>query len=246
MPRYKLTLEYDGAGLAGFQRQKGQPTVQEHLEDAIENFCGERVEVFCAGRTDAGVHARGQVVHADLPREDDLFKVQRGISQLLFPLPIVVTHAEKVSEEFHARFSATGRRYLYRIINRSARLGLDAGRAWQVPEPLDVSAMRRAAKLLLGTHDFTSFRDSQCQAKSPLKTLDRLEIEQEGEEILVHAAARSFLHHQVRIMVGTLRLVGNGKWTEKDIERALGAKDRSAAGPTAPPDGLYLMEVMYE
>lgn len=246
MPRYKLTIEYEGTGFCGFQRQKDQPSVQEELETAIQKFCGAMVEVICAGRTDAGVHARGQVVHIDLPMATDTYKIQQGVSQHLLPLPIVVLKAEEVTEDFHARFSATGRRYLYRIANRSARLGLDAGRAWQVPETLDVPAMQSAAKMLLGTHDFTSFRDSQCQAKSPVKTLDRLEIEPQGDMLLIHAEARSFLHHQVRILVGTLRYIGNGKWNETTLQQALAAKDRRAGGPTAPPDGLYLMEVRYE
>ena len=238
MPRYKLTIEYDGTPFSGWQKQKEQPSVQEHLEDAIEKYCGQRLDTVSAGRTDTGVHARGQVVHVDLPKEYAPFSVQQGIGQHLLPLPITVTHAELVDENFNARFSAIGRKYLYRIINRSARLALDTNRAWQVPELLNVEAMQEAANLLLGTHDFTSFRDSQCQARSPVKTLDVLTVEQHGRELHIRAEARSFLHHQVRILVGTLRLVGNGKWSKDDVLQALKAKDRRAGGPTAPPNGF--------
>ena len=219
--------------------------MQEHLEDAIEKYCGQRMDTVSAGRTDTGVHARGQVAHVDLPEPRDPFSIQQGLGQHLLPLPIVITHVERVADDFNARFDAVKRRYLYRIINRSARLGLDAGRAWQVPEALDINAMQEAANLLLGTHDFTSFRDSQCQAISPVKTLDTLRVEQHGREIHIHAEARSFLHHQVRILVGTLRMVGNGKWNNDDVLAALAAKNRCAGGPTAPPDGLYFMEVLY-
>jgi tRNA pseudouridine38-40 synthase len=260
MPRYKLTLEYDGSGYSGWQKQSGQTGVQEAMEDAVERFCGERTEVVGAGRTDAGVHATAQVAHVDLPRAYDPFRVQNGINFYLFDpsgkaepdaedVPpvnrIAVLNVEEVSQEFHARFSATKRHYRYHIINRRPRLAIEAGRAWRVIDPLDTNAMREAAKHLLGTHDFSSFRDTKCQAKSPIKTLERLEIVQNDENIFVEVSARSFLHHQVRIMVGTLSLVGRGKWKADDVKRALEAKDRTKGGLTAPADGLYLVGVDY-
>lgn len=245
MLRYKLTIEYDGAGLCGWQRQEGQPSVQAHLESAVAKFCGERAEVVGAGRTDAGVHALAQVAHMDLQKEQDPLTVQNALNFHLLPERIAVLKAEIVPPDFHARFSAKGRHYLYRIINRRPRLALDAGRTWHIAEPLDGKAMHAAAQLLLGKHDFTSFRDSQCQAQSPIKTLDKLDVERMGDEIRIHASARSFLHHQVRNMVGTLRLVGNGKWMPEDIARALAVQDRRAAGPTAPAEGLYLARVDY-
>lgn len=250
MPRYKLTIEYDGSPYVGWQKQDGMVSVQSAIEDALEKFCGERVDVAGAGRTDAGVHAVAQTAHIDLPRETDPFKVMQGINYYLFTEEgannrIAITHAEPVADDFHARFSATKRHYIYRIINRRARLGLDAGRAWHVVEPLDIPAMQEAAKVLLGHHDFSSFRDTECQAKSPMKTLEQLDIIDLGSEIRVNTSARSFLHHQVRIMVGTLALVGKGKWTAADVQKSLEAKDRTKAGPTAPADGLYLVKVDY-
>ncbi len=247
--RYKLTLEYDGSAYQGWQCQAHGPSIQEAIEDALERFCGVRAEVVGAGRTDAGVHAKGQVAHVDLPREHDPYRVMMGVNfHLHTALPrhvVSITHAEAVEDNFHARFSATGRTYLYRILNRRAPPALEAGRVWHVVEPLDADAMRNAAGLLIGQHDFTSFRDSQCQAKSAAKTLRRLDVQRNGDEIHLHVEARSFLHHQVRIMAGSLKLVGNGKWRPEHIAQALAARDRKAAGPTAPPQGLYLVRVEY-
>lgn len=256
MPRYRLTIEYDGTGLNGWQKQPDRPSVQERIETALRKFCGEQVEVVGAGRTDAGVHASAQVAHIDLPNDVDPFKVMQGINYYLF-VPegketaddadnrIAITRAETVPDDFHARFSAVRRHYLYRIINRRARLGLERGRAWHVVEELNIAAMQEAAKHLLGKHDFTSFRDSECQAKSPEKTLDHLQITHNGDQIWITTNARSFLHHQVRIMVGTLVQVGKGRWQPYDVLAALRARDRAKAGPTAPPEGLYLVKVDY-
>jgi tRNA pseudouridine38-40 synthase len=243
--RYKLTLEYDGGGFVGWQRQANGLSVQQALEEAVERFCGETVASVAAGRTDAGVHATGQVAQIDLTREVAPGTLRDALNFHLKPLPVSVLSAERAPEGFHARFSAVQRRYLYRIVNRRAPLALDAGRAWRVPQPLDAEKMHRAAQALVGRHDFTSFRASLCQAASPVKTLDLLEVARCGEEITIRAEARSFLHHQVRNMVGSLRLVGEGRWSEADIARALEARDRSAAGPTAPAHGLYLIEVRY-
>lgn len=256
MPRYKLTIEYDGTGLNGWQKQPDRPSVQQSIETALQKFCGEAVEVVGAGRTDAGVHATAQIAHLDLANDTDPFRVMQGINYYLF-LPdgkdtaedannrIAILNAEKVADDFHARFSATRRHYLYRIINRRARLGLEHGRAWHVVEDLDIPAMQEAAKHLLGKHDFTSFRDTACQSKSPEKTLDHLQIAKNGDQIWITANARSFLHHQMRIMVGTLALVGKGKWQPYDVLSALRARNRAKAGPTAPPEGLYLVGVDY-
>ena len=245
MTRYKLTLEYDGGGFVGWQRQDNGPSVQEALENAVKAFCGETVTSFAAGRTDAGVHALGQVVHIDLAKETTAETVRDALNFHLKPAPIAVLKAEAVGEDFHARFSAKARLYRYRIVNRRPPLALERGRAWLVGGELDAAAMHDAALALVGPHDFTSFRATLCQAKSPLKTLDVLEVRRAGEEILVSARAQSFLHHQVRNMVGTLKLVGEGKWTKADMAAALAARNRSAAGPTAPPEGLYLTEVWY-
>lgn len=257
MPRYKLTIEYDGTHLSGWQRQPDRPSVQESIEKALLKFCGQHVDVVGAGRTDAGVHATAQLAHIELAKETDPFKIMQGINYYLFvpdeadpgnnpqPNRIAVLNIEKAADDFHARFSATRRHYLYRIINRRARLGLEHGRAWQIVEPLDIAAMQQAAKHLIGHHDFTSFRDTACQSKSPEKTLEHLQITQNGDQVWITANARSFLHHQVRIMVGTLVLVGKGKWHPADVKKALEAKDRKAAGPTAPPEGLYLVGVDY-
>ena len=245
MTRYKLTLEYDGRGFVGWQRQDNGPSVQAALETAVKRFCGEAVSVEAAGRTDSGVHALGQVAHVDLDKAADGDTLRDALNFHLKPAAVAVLSAEAVAPDFHARFSATERRYRYRIVNRRARLTLDQGRAWFVPVALDAGAMGDAAKALVGRHDFTSFRATECQAKSPVKTLDALEVSREGEEIRIEARARSFLHHQVRNMVGTLKLVGEGKWTRDDVARALAARDRKAAGPTAPADGLYLVAVRY-
>ena len=245
MTRYKLVVEYDGAELCGWQRQRNGPSVQEALEKAVHAFCGETVTVAGAGRTDAGVHATGQVAHVDIARETDAGTVRDALNAHLRPLPITVLDARAVAVDFHARLSARERVYLYRIVNRRPPLALDRGQAWHVKVPLDAAAMHEAAQILVGKHDFTSFRASLCQARSPVKTLTQLDVERHGEEILIHARARSFLHHQVRNMVGTLKQVGEGKWTAADVARALAARDRSKAGPTAPPDGLCLTAVRY-
>ncbi|MBM3533651.1 MAG: tRNA pseudouridine(38-40) synthase TruA [Alphaproteobacteria bacterium] len=246
MPRYRLTLEYDGTGLAGWQRQENAASVQELLEAAFHKYCQEQVTAVAAGRTDAGVHALAQVAHVDLARPRDPEEIRDAVNFHLKPAKVAVLEAAEAPADFHARFSATGRRYLYRIVNRRAPLALDRDRAWQVGRPLDAEAMHRAAQVLVGSHDFSSFRDAQCQAKSPVKTLDRLDVMRATEEISIRAEARSFLHHQVRNMVGTLKLVGEGKWTEADVATALAARDRSAAGPTAPAEGLYLTGVSYD
>lgn len=244
--RYRLTLEYDGRGLVGWQRQANGPSVQQALEEAVHAFTGETVRVSGAGRTDAGVHALGQVAHLDLTRVWPAETVRNALNHHLKPAAIAVLEATAADADFDARFSATGRAYLYRIINRPAPLALERGRAWGVARPLDSLAMHEAAQSLVGHHDFTSFRAAECQAASPVKTLDRLAVERRGEEIRVAAEARSFLHHQVRNIVGTLKLVGEGRWSQADVARALAARDRSAAGPTAPPDGLYLTAVRYD
>ncbi len=245
MSRWKLTLEYDGGGFVGWQRQDNGPSIQQALEEAVAKFCGETVTAQGAGRTDAGVHAIGQVAHLDIARETTAETVRDALNFHLKPAPIAVLSVAAVGEDFHARFSATGRSYLYRIVNRRAPLALERGRAWLVGGTLDAAAMHEAAQALIGHHDFTSFRAALCQAASPVKTLDRLDVMRHGPEITVIAEARSFLHHQVRNMVGTLKLVGEGKWRAGDVSRALAARDRAAAGPTAPPDGLYLTGVRY-
>jgi tRNA pseudouridine38-40 synthase len=245
MPRFKLTLEYDGAPFAGWQAQAGGLTVQAVLTAAVEAFSGDKSFVQGAGRTDAGVHARGQVAHVDLSREWDADTVRDALNAHLRPHPIAVLAAERAAEDFDARRSAIRRHYLYRIVNRRPDLTLDVGRAWRVPRPLDEAAMHAAAQRLVGRHDFTTFRSSECQAKSPIKTLDALTVAREGEEVTISASARSFLHNQVRSMVGSLVFVGEGKWNADDLSRALEARNRAACGPVAPPEGLYLMRVDY-
>lgn len=245
MPRYKLILEYDGAPFRGWQRQSDGASVQQALEDAVRGFCGEEVQVVAAGRTDAGVHAKGQVAHLDLAREVTPETLRNALNHHLRPRPVAVLQAAAVPDDFHARFSAKARHYLYRIVNRRAPLVLDAGRAWHVPVPLDAEVMHEAAQRLVGYHDFTSFRSALCQARSPIKTLDRLIVRRLGERLEISAVARSFLHHQVRNMVGTLKLVGEGRFPVAHVETVLAARDRSAAGPTAPACGLYLVRVDY-
>jgi tRNA pseudouridine38-40 synthase len=245
MPRYKLTVEYDGAPFAGWQIQADRLTVQGVLTAAIEALSGEKTQVQGAGRTDAGVHARGQVAHVDLSRDWDTDTVRDALNAHLRPHPVAILAAERAADNFSARTSAVKRHYLYRIVNRRADLTLEAGRAWRVPRPLDAAAMQAAAQRLIGKHDFTTFRSTECQAKSPVKTLDRLDVERHGDEVNVWASARSFLHSQVRSMVGSLELVGEGKWSADDLARVLTARDRTACGPVAPPDGLYLMRVDY-
>lgn len=245
MPRYKLTIEYDGAPFAGWQIQARELTVQGALTAAVEALSGERVLVQGAGRTDAGVHARGQVAHIDLARERDTDTVRDALNAHLRPHPIAILSAERVADDFHARTSAVKRHYLYRIVNRRPDLTLDLGHAWRVPRLLDTDAMHAAAQRLVGRHDFTTFRSTECQAKSPVKTLDQLDVTRDGDAVHVRTAARSFLHNQVRSMVGSLVQVGEGKWSADDLAQALAARDRTACGPVAPPDGLYLMKVDY-
>ncbi|MFT0859657.1 tRNA pseudouridine(38-40) synthase TruA [Ancylobacter sp. G4_0304] len=245
MPRYKLTIEYDGTPFAGWQIQDGQPSVQGVLAQAVRAFSGEDAPVHGAGRTDSGVHATGQVGHVELAKEWRADTVGDAMNAHLRPHPVAVLAAERVADDFHARFSATGRRYVYRLIVRRADLALERDRAWRIRRPLDVAAMAEGAARLVGRHDFTTFRAIGCQSASPVKTLDRLEVETLDGEIRVHAAARSFLHHQVRSMVGTLVKVGEGAWTPDDVSAALEAKDRTRCGPMAPSAGLYLAEVTY-
>jgi tRNA pseudouridine38-40 synthase len=243
--RYKLILEYDGRPFVGWQRQSAGVSVQQVVEEAIAKFCGETVTVHAAGRTDAGVHALGQVAHFDLAKETTAFRLSEALNFHLKPHPVAVLDCREAPLDFHARFSAIERRYRYRIVNRRAPLTLDKGRAWRISVALDAGAMHEAAQILVGRHDFTSFRAADCQAESPVKTLDEITVSRYGDEIEIAARARSFLQHQVRNMVGTLRLVGEGKWRARDVKQALEARDRAAAGPTAPADGLYLVAVRY-
>lgn len=245
MPRYKLLLEYDGRGFVGWQRQDNGPSIQAELEEAVFRFSGERAVVHAAGRTDAGVHAKGQVAHLDLGRGHAPKTVRDAINFHLRPAAIAVLAAEPVGDDFHARFAARARRYRYRITNRRAPPALTRGFTWWAPKPLHAEAMAAAARVLVGRHDFTTFRAAICQARSPVKTLDRLEVERRGDEIRIEARARSFLHHQVRNIVGALKWVGEGRWTAADLRAALAARDRARGGPTAPPEGLYLMTVEY-
>jgi tRNA pseudouridine38-40 synthase len=245
MPRYKLTIEYDGGPFSGWQIQDNGPSVQGALEDAVKAICGEQVRVHGAGRTDAGVHALAQVAHCDIAKHFQPGRFRDGLNAHLRPLPIGVLSAEIVPDSFEARFSAKKRHYLYRIANRRANLALDVGRAWRLPRPLDTDAMHAAAQRLVGKHDFTTFRDSECQAKSPVKTLDQLDVARNGDAVSILTAARSFLHSQVRSIVGSLVWVGQGRWNADDLARALAARDRAACGPVAPPEGLYLLRVDY-
>jgi tRNA pseudouridine38-40 synthase len=245
MPRYKLTIEYDGTLFAGWQMQAERDTVQGVLTTALTALCGHTVKVAGAGRTDAGVHALGQVAHVDLDKDWRIDRVRDALNAHLRPHAVAVLAAEKVADDFDARFSARKRHYLYRIANRRPDLTLDRLRAWRVPRQLDVAAMHAAARRLVGKHDFTTFRSTECQSKSPLKTLDQLDVTRNGDEVRIETSARSFLHNQVRSMVGSLVLVGNGKWSADDLAAALAARDRAACAPVAPPEGLYLVRVDY-
>src|SRR6202040_3119206 len=241
MPRYKLTIEYDGTPFCGWQFQENGPSVQGALEAAVKAICGEEVRVHGAGRTDAGVHALGQVAHCDIAKHFVPGRFRDGLNAHLRPHPIGVLSPEIVPDPFQGRFSAKKRRYLDRIANRRANLALDIGRAWRLPRRLDTDAMHEAAQKLVGKHDFTTFRDSECQAKSPEKTLDQLDVIRNGDAVSIVTSARSFLHSQVRSMVGSLVWVGEGRWSADDLAAALAAQDRTACGPVAPPDGLYLV-----
>jgi tRNA pseudouridine38-40 synthase len=243
--RWKLTIEYDGRPYVGWQRQADGQSVQGEIEQAIARFSGETPRLLVAGRTDAGVHALGQVAHFDLEKPFEAKTVREALNAYLRPQPITIVAAEPAPEGFHARLSARYRRYRYRVLNREARPALDIGRAWHVPYRLNIERMREGAAHLIGKHDYSSFRASECQAKSPVKTLDRLDITAAGADLIFDVGSRSFLHHQVRNMVGTLILVGRGKWKPERVAEALAARDRAAAGPTAPPDGLYLVGVDY-
>jgi tRNA pseudouridine38-40 synthase len=242
--RFRLTVEYDGRPFQGWQRQAHGPSVQQAIEDAIHSICGEAVEVTAAGRTDAGVHGSAMPAHVDIERPFTPFRLMEAINARLKPLPVAILDCAEAAG-WHARFDCLQRRYIYRIINRRAPLALAAGLAWRVPAALDAAAMHAAAQQLVGRHDFTTFRSAQCQANSPLRTLDRLDVHRLGEEVHIHAAARSFLHHQVRSMVGCLKLVGQGRWSAADLAGALAACDRSALGLNAPPDGLCFVGASY-
>jgi len=245
MTRFRLTVEYDGRPFMGWQRQAHGPSVQQAIEEAIASVTGEDVTLHAAGRTDAGVHGLAMTAHADIGRAITPFRLSEAINARLRPQPVAIIACDTVPDDWHARFSCIGRRYRYRIINRRAPLTLDQGLAWRVTPRLDADAMHAAAQCLAGQHDFTTFRSVQCQAKSPIKTLDRLSVRRQAEEVIVEAAARSFLHHQVRSMVGCLALVGQGKWNAEDLTSALAARDRSALGLNAPPDGLYFVAADY-
>ena len=245
MTRFALTLEFDGTPFVGLQRQAVGPSVQQAIEEAARRVTGEEVALHSAGRTDAGVHALAMRSHLDIIKLIEPFRLMEALNAHLRPDPIAVTACEVVPADWHARFSCTGRSYLYRIANRRAPLTLDASRAWQVAQPLDAEVMHRAAQALVGRHDFTTFRSAHCQSASPLKTLDRLDVERVGDEVHIHAAARSFLHHQVRSMVGCLALVGMGRWREEQLADSLEARDRAALGLNAPAHGLYFVAATY-
>jgi tRNA pseudouridine38-40 synthase len=243
--RWRLTLEYDGSPFMGWQRQEHGPSVQQTLEEALQRMTGEQAAFTAAGRTDAGVHALAMSAHVHVERQLTPHRLREGLNALVRPYPVSVLDVEQVADDWHARFSCVGRRYLYRILNRRAPPALDSGRVWHVAVPLDLDAMREGAGHLVGRHDFTTFRSAQCQSDSPVKTLDRLDVTRVSDEIHVTAAARSFLHHQVRSMVGCLALVGRGQWHPDDLRKALEAKDRAALGFNAPPHGLYFVEATY-
>ncbi|MGH6760536.1 MAG: tRNA pseudouridine(38-40) synthase TruA [Phyllobacterium sp.] len=248
MPRYKLTVEYDGTSYAGWQRQENAHTVQAAIEQAIFKFCGERVTIGAAGRTDSGVHATAQIAHVDLVKDWSAAKIRDAVNAHLVQSDEYVSllNVERVADSFDSRFSARGRHYLYRIVDRRSPIPLERNRAWWVPKKLDTEAMHIAAQRLVGTHDFTTFRATQCQAKSPVKTLDRLDVVRNGEVVEIRTSARSFLHNQVRSFAGTLVEAGIGRWSADDVQKALEARDRRACGPVAPPHGLFLIGVDYE
>jgi tRNA pseudouridine38-40 synthase len=243
--RFALTVEYDGRPFMGWQRQDHGPSVQQAIEAAVERMTGETATMHAAGRTDAGVHALAMRAHVELERSLTPFRLTEGLNALLRPDPVAILACEAVPDDWHARFSCIGRAYEYRIVNRRAPLTWEAGLAWRVPTPLDAEAMHEAAQLLVGRHDFTTFRSAHCQSESPLKTLDRLDVIGDGDRLTIFAEARSFLHHQVRSMVGCLALVGQGKWSAGNLAAALEARDRAALGFNAPPDGLYFVEARY-
>ncbi len=245
MTRFALTLEFDGTPFMGLQRHAHGPSVQQAVEEAVERVTGEQAIMHAAGRTDSGVHALGMRVHLDIAKDIAPFRLMEALNHHLRPDPVAVLDCVEKPDDWHARFSCTGRSYLYRIANRRAPLTLDANRAWLVPQPLDAEAMHRAAQALVGRHDFTTFRSVHCQAQSPVKTLDLLSVERVGEEVQIRAAARSFLHHQVRSMVGCLALVGLGRWREEQVAEALAARERSALGLNAPSAGLYFVRALY-
>ena len=245
MTRWRLTIEFDGRPFMGWQRQDHGPSVQQRLEEAIHRMTGELTAVHAAGRTDAGVHALAMTVHVDIAKTVTEHRLREGLNALVRPEPISVTDVRPVNDDWHARFTCIGRKYLYRILNRRAPPALERGRVWHIAAPLDVEAMTKGAEMLVGRHDFTTFRSVHCQSDSPVKTLDRLDVKRVGEEIHIEAAARSFLHHQVRSMVGCLTMVGRGQWEPDDIRRALEAKDRAELGLNAPSEGLYFVEAIY-
>lgn len=245
MTRFALTVEFDGRPFMGWQRQDHGPTVQQAIEDAAFAVTGERTTVHAAGRTDAGVHGVAMRAHLDIAKDIPAFRLGEALNALLRPAPVAILRCEIVPDDWHARFSCLGRSYEYRIVNRRTPLTWEKGLAWQVPQPLDADAMHRAAQLLVGRHDFTTFRSAHCQAQSPVKSIDRLDVVRSGDRVSVYAAARSFLHHQVRSMVGCLALVGMGRWSFDDMGDALKAADRSRLGLNAPPDGLFFMGASY-
>ncbi|PNQ01817.1 tRNA pseudouridine(38-40) synthase TruA [Sphingobium sp. SA916] len=245
MTRFAFTVEFDGRPFMGWQRQAHGPSVQQAMEDAIFAVTGEQVAVHAAGRTDAGVHGLGMRAHADIAKDIASFRLMEALNALLRPAPVAILACEAVADDWHARFSCTGRSYVYRIANRRAPLTWENGLVWRVIQPLDADAMQQAAQLLVGRHDFTTFRSVHCQAESPVKTLDRLDVERAGDRLAIHAEARSFLHHQVRSMVGCLAMVGMGRWSISDLEAARDAKDRATLGLNAPPDGLYFVRARY-
>lgn len=245
MTRWKITIEYNGAPFVGWQAQKDQLSVQTAIEDAIAKFSQEKIRIHAAGRTDAGVHATGQVAHFDLHRPMRAYDLAKAINAYLIPLPVAILKAEEVAPDFHARFMALNKLYRYKIINRRAPLGIDAGFAWHCKKELDTGAMHEAAQVLVGVHDYTTFRDTACQAKSPIRSIDRFDVVRDGEAITIEVEGKSFLHHQVRNMVGTLSHVGEGKWTPADVKAALEARHRTKGGVTCPPEGLYLARIDY-